>query len=86
MFRYVFLPGDARPPTPFPPWPRPAGSLSVDEKFEVQELLQKRGFYSGGIDGRIGTNTRKGIKAFQLQYGLAGDGKASQDVLKALRQ
>lgn len=67
-------------------WPRPAGSLSVDEKFEIQELLKKRGLYSGGIDGRIGTNTRKGIKAFQIQYNLIGDGKASQDVLKALRQ
>jgi peptidoglycan lytic transglycosylase B len=67
-------------------WPRPAGSLSVDEKFELQELLKKKGFYSGIIDGRIGTNTKKGIKAFQIQYGHTGNDKTSQDVLKALRQ
>ncbi|MEA3468932.1 MAG: lytic murein transglycosylase [Thermodesulfobacteriota bacterium] len=66
-------------------WPRPAGSLSVDEKFELQELLKEKGFYSGGIDGHLGSNTKKGIKAFQQGQGMTPDGKPTQEVLKALR-
>jgi len=66
-------------------WPRPAGSLSVDEKFEIQELLKKRGLYSSGIDGRIGSNTIKAIKIFQAQQGLKVDTKALQNTLKVLR-
>lgn len=66
-------------------WPRPAGSLSATQKFELQELLSKKGFYAGGIDGRIGPNTEKSIKAFQEKNGLAVDGEATQDLLKVLR-
>ena len=66
-------------------WPRPAGSLSVDEKFELQELLKEKGFYSGGIDGQLGSNTKKGIKEFQRAQGVSPDGKPTQEVLKALR-
>ena len=67
-------------------WPRPVGSLSVTQKFELQELLSKKGFYSGGIDGRIGPHTEKSIKVFQEESGLVVDGKATQDLLKALRK
>jgi membrane-bound lytic murein transglycosylase B len=67
-------------------WPRPAGSLLVDEKFELQELLQKKGFYSGEIDGHLGANTRKGVKEFQLQQGMSPDGNSTQETLKALRR
>lgn len=67
-------------------WPRPAGSLSVDEKFELQGLLKEKGFYSGDIDGQLGTNTKKGIKEFQNQQGITPDGKPTQELLKDLRQ
>jgi len=67
-------------------WPRPAGSLSAAQKFELQELLSKKGFYSGGIDGRIGPNTEKAIKIFQQQNGLVTDGKATKNLLKLLRR
>lgn len=67
-------------------WPRPVGSLSVEEKFELQELLSEKGFYSGGVDGRIGSNTRKGIRSYQIQQGLTVDGQASRDLLKILRK
>ncbi|MCF8057224.1 MAG: lytic murein transglycosylase [Desulfocapsa sp.] len=68
------------------PWPRPAGALSATEKFELQELLTEKGFYSGGVDGHIGPNTQKGIEAFQRQQGLSVDGKATQELLKVLAQ
>ncbi len=67
-------------------WPRPAGALSASQKFELQELLAEKGFYSGGIDGRIGSNTKKGIKAFQLKNGLAPDGEPTLDLLHALKK
>jgi membrane-bound lytic murein transglycosylase B len=67
-------------------WPRPAGSLSVAEKFELQELLTAKGFYSGGVDGRIGSNTRKGIRNFQIQQNMEVDGQASQQLLEILRK
>ncbi len=66
-------------------WPRPPGSLSVDEKFELQKLLKAKGYYSGGIDGNLGTNTKKGIKAFQQAQGMIPDGKPGRELLKALR-
>ena len=68
------------------PWPRPAGALSASEKFELQELLTEKGWYSGGVDGRIGPNTQKGIEAFQQKQGLPVDGEANQQLLKALRR
>ncbi len=67
-------------------WPRPAGSLSAVQKFELQELLRKKGFYAGGIDGRIGPNTEKSIKAFQQKNGFTVDGEATLDLLKVLRK
>jgi len=67
-------------------WPRPAGALSASQKFELQELLAEKGFYSGGIDGRIGSNTKKGIKAFQLKNGLTPDGEPTLDLLHDLKK
>ena len=66
-------------------WPRPAGALSATQKFELQELLSKKGFYAGAIDGRIGPNTKISIKAFEKSIGLTPTGEPSQDLLKALQ-
>ncbi len=68
------------------PWPRPAGSLSAEEKFELQELLKAKGFYSGGVDGRLGSNTKKGIVKFQTQQGIKPDGRPTQELIQALRR
>lgn len=67
-------------------WPRPAGSLSMTEKIELQELLQQKGFYLGEIDGNLGAGSRKAIQQFQVQSGLKQDGVPSQQVLDALRR
>ena len=67
-------------------WPRPADSLLVEEKFELQELLQAQGVYEGAIDGDLGRGTRKGIKAFQSKVGMSPDGKPTRAVLEALRK
>ena len=67
-------------------WPRPAGSLTGEEKIELQERLQKRGYYSGEIDGHLGQGTKSAISSFQVDAGLAEDGLPSQSLLQALRR
>lgn len=67
-------------------WPRPAGSLSLDEKYELQRRLQARGLYDGAIDGSIGSGTREAIRNFERQMGMVPTGKPSQEVLTALRR
>lgn len=67
-------------------WPRPPGSLRVEDKFELQERLQQQGYYSGEIDGHLGGGTKAAIRQFQRQAGLVEDGVPSQQLLQALRK
>ncbi len=67
-------------------WPRPAGSLSIEDKIELQKQLQQHGFYSGEIDGQLGEGTKAAIRHFQTQVGLAADGMPSRQILEALRK
>jgi peptidoglycan hydrolase-like protein with peptidoglycan-binding domain len=48
--------------------------LSKDRKKQIQVALQKSGFYKGKIDGKIGPQTKRAIKAFQKANGLEADG------------
>ena len=67
-------------------WPRPPGSLNAEEKIELQQLLQKHGYYQGEIDGNPGKATRAAIAAFQIQFGLVPDGLPTRSILIKLRQ
>jgi membrane-bound lytic murein transglycosylase B len=67
-------------------WPRPAGALKAEEKFVLQELLKKKGLYAGEIDGHLGPATASAIRKFQQQVGLNEDGKATRQILEALRK
>ena len=66
-------------------WPRPAGSLDVAEKYELQVLLKAQGYYDGEIDGSLGSGSRKAIKGFQKANNLKTSGLANQKLLKLLR-
>lgn len=66
-------------------WPRPEGALSMDEKFELQGLLKQKGYYTGEVDGYIGTGTGKAIKAYQNEIGVKPTGKVSVELLKKMR-
>ncbi len=66
-------------------WPRDDRPLSRTEKKEMQGLLTRLGFSTGGVDGIIGPNSRKAIRAFQRARGLTPDGYASDKFLAALR-
>lgn len=66
-------------------WPRDDRPLSRTEKKEMQGLLTRLGFSTGGVDGIIGPNSRKAIRSFQRERGLTPDGYASDKFLAALR-
>jgi lytic murein transglycosylase len=66
-------------------WPRYERVLSRDERFELQELLARRGYDIGEPDGWLGAKTRAAIRAFQARHGKVPDGFATVAVLNALR-
>lgn len=66
-------------------WPRPPGSLAMEEKFELQERLKAAGLYDGAVDGYLGSGSRQGIRAFQERSGLPVNGEPSLELLQALR-
>ncbi|HBG61947.1 MAG TPA: hypothetical protein DDX37_08980 [Candidatus Omnitrophica bacterium] len=41
---------------------------------QVQLALKNAGFYDGAVDGKIGSKTKEGIKAFQKANNLTADG------------
>ena len=65
-------------------WPQPEKPLSVEEGQRLQELLTKRGYYSGDIDGDIGSGSREAIKHYQIATGLNPDGVGSRRLLQLL--
>ena len=67
-------------------WPRPAGTLDVKEKFELQTRLKQHGFYDGEIDGNFGSGSKAAIAAFQSRAGLTGEAIPSQKILEAIRR
>jgi hypothetical protein len=67
-------------------WPRDERVLTLDERYEMQQLLARRGFDIGEPDGRFGPRTRIAIRNFQASTGQIPDGFASTAVLERLRQ
>jgi membrane-bound lytic murein transglycosylase B len=67
-------------------WPRPEGTLSMEEKFEIQTRLKSLGYYGGEIDGNLGSGSQEAIRAFQNGAGMQADGVPSHNVLQRLRQ
>ncbi len=63
----------------------PVAVLPTAETKEIQQLLVKRGFDVGKIDGVVGAATRNAIRATQIKYGLPADGYPSAELLNRLR-
>ncbi|BBC26082.1 peptidoglycan-binding domain-containing protein [Pseudanabaena sp. ABRG5-3] len=61
-----------------------APTTKSTEVANLQDLLSKRGFYNGAVDGIMGAQTRAAIIAAQKNYGLAADGIAGAQTLAAL--
>jgi peptidoglycan hydrolase-like protein with peptidoglycan-binding domain len=67
-------------------WPRDERVLTLDERYQMQQLLAQRGYNIGDPDGFIGPRTRLAIRDFEASVGAIPDGFASSDVLERLRQ
>lgn len=51
-----------------------AVATTTSQNKEIQRRLKNWGYYSGSIDGILGSQSIKAIKAFQKKYGLVQDG------------
>jgi membrane-bound lytic murein transglycosylase B len=67
-------------------WPKNERPLSRSEIEEMQSILTRRGFSTGGIDGNVGPMTRKAIREFEQAAGKVADGHASTALLDDLRR
>ena len=67
-------------------WPAADRLLSRSEKTELQRRLMALGYDPGPVDGKVGPETRRAIRAFQKGAGKPADGYANHDLLKAVRE
>ena len=55
-------------------------------KKDIQISLKNAGYYTGSIDGKIGTKTKTSIKEFQKANGLKVDGKVGKMTWDKLKE
>jgi lytic murein transglycosylase len=71
----------------YQPFPGSERALTLAEIQELQTRLTKAGFDTGGTDGRVGNDTMKAVRDYQLKMGLTpADGYGGLKVLARLRQ
>jgi len=66
------------------PWPINDKPLSFDNKKSMQAKLTALGFDTQGVDGQVGPNSRRAIRAWQASQGLPADGYMEQDLYQKL--
>jgi lytic murein transglycosylase len=76
--RLAGAPGMTRASQPIP-------ELDQSQAKELQQLLTRRGYFDGEIDGKIGAATRAGVKKAQMQFGLPADSYPTPELLERLR-
>lgn len=67
-------------------WPRGDRPLGRHERHELQRLLTAKGHDTGGVDGIVGYNTRKAVRAYQASIGLPADGYPTHELLQRLKK
>lgn len=67
-------------------WPRPANTLDMREKFELQTRMKALGYYKGEVDGNFGSGSKAAITSIQSRLGIPADGEPSRVLLDALRR
>ena len=67
-------------------WPTEQQPLTRDQRKELQSLLTAKGFDTQGVDGILGANSRKALRAWQLKTGLVPDAFATLEQLQRLQQ
>ena len=77
--------------TPPPPEPSATAGASQPAQADIpidlrmaQTLLNKRGYKTGPVDGKMGPRTRQALRRFQMDHGLTATGKLDRDTMNAL--
>jgi membrane-bound lytic murein transglycosylase B len=65
------------------PWPADQPT-SLADRMAAQQALTRLGYYSGEVDGLLGTATRKAAKLWQASQGLPADGYLSYALIQRL--
>ena len=60
-------------------------SIDTKQAFELQQLLAKRGYKVGEIDGKIGAATRAAVRQAQMRYKLPADSYPTAELIDRLR-
>jgi hypothetical protein len=60
-------------------------TLNFNDTRELQQLLAKRGYDVGKIDGILGAQTRAAVRDTQKKFGLPADSYPSAELLDRLR-
>lgn len=63
----------------------PVAQLSHSELRDLQQLLARRGYDVGKIDGILGQKSRTAVKAMQVKFGLPADSWPTAELLARLR-
>jgi peptidoglycan hydrolase-like protein with peptidoglycan-binding domain len=59
--------------------------ISFEETRELQQILEKRGYDVGRVDGVLGLKSRVAIRDTQIKFGLPADGWPTAELLTRLR-
>jgi membrane-bound lytic murein transglycosylase B len=66
-------------------WPTDERAIGQGDVSEIQFLLTSAGFDTFGVDGLVGPNTARALRAFQSSQGLVPDGHLNGEILALLR-
>lgn len=61
-------------------------NFGYKEMLSLQRLLNRRGFDTGGVDGKHGVKSRAAVKAAQIKFGLPADSYPSSELVSLLRR
>jgi lytic murein transglycosylase len=64
---------------------QPVPELSFDDIKELQQLLVRRGYEVGEVDGKLGAASRASVKAAQMKFGLPADSYPTSELIARLR-
>lgn len=59
--------------------------LSRDQRFALQRGLQALGYDPGGVDGIVGSGTRRALRQYQSARGLIADGYVNDAIINRVR-
>jgi len=64
---------------------QPIPELTMEQVKELQQLLVRRGYEVGEVDGKLGAATRGSVKAAQMKLGLPADSYPTEELIERLR-